>query len=135
MDKYEAAEIIEKQLCKELIDIAENIHKNQAMSSQELDRLNKIYHTMKSKQTSEAMYEASEYEGGISSMSSNNQNGNGNSGYRGRAMNGRFVSRESANNSYAEGYSRGYSEAMNQMNNGGNSGHYPMMPYDSPRRW
>lgn len=43
------------------------------------------------------------------------------SGRRGRAMNGRYVSRESAA-SYADGYSRGYSEAMNQQ-----SGHYPMM--------
>lgn len=44
------------------------------------------------------------------------------SGRRGRAMNGRFVSREGA--SYADGYSQGYSEAMRQT-----SGHYPMGPW------
>ena len=41
------------------------------------------------------------------------------SGRRGRAMNGRYVSRDGGN-SYSEGFSRGYSEAMRQ------SGHYPM---------
>ena len=45
----------------------------------------------------------------------------GMSGRRGRAMNGRYVSRDGV--SYADGYSRGYSEAMNQ------SGHWPMPPY------
>ena len=43
-------------------------------------------------------------------------------GYGGRAMNGRYVSRDGG--SYADGYSRGYSEAMNQQ-----SGHWPMPPY------
>lgn len=46
----------------------------------------------------------------------------GMSGRRGRAMNGRYVSRDGGN-SYAAGYSQGYSEAMGQM-----SGHYPMYP-------
>ena len=41
------------------------------------------------------------------------------SGRRGRAMNGRYVSRDGGN-SYSEGFSRGYSEAMRQ------SGHYPI---------
>lgn len=42
----------------------------------------------------------------------------GMSGRRGRAANGRYISRDGGN-SYADGYSRGYSEAMMQ------SGHWP----------
>lgn len=155
MDEFEAFEIIKKQLCKEAIQIAEQIQKNNTMSTQDLDKLDKIYHTKKN------MFKAIEEEekfGEISdspiipSVSGTNQNGNGNSGYRGRAANGRYVSR--ANNSYADGYSQGYSEAISQMNSNnsysdgynrgyseamnsqqnGNSGHYPIMPY-GPRRW
>ena len=119
MDKWEASEIIEKQLCKEAMQIAEQIQKNQTMSIQDLEKLDKLYHTMKSKATYEAMEEANEYanERGMSG------NQNGNSGYRGRAANGRYVSRMSGN-SYSDGYERGYSEAMNHM---------PY--YDEPRRW
>ena len=127
MDEYEAFEVIKKQLCKEVIQIAEQIQKNNTMSMQDLEKLDKLFHTKKDMLTTKAMEEAEEYS--MSEMSGNgsyaNQNGNGNSGYRGRAANGRFVSRDS----YAEGYNRGYSEAMD-----GNSGHYPMMPY-GPRRW
>ena len=43
------------------------------------------------------------------------------SGRRGRAANGRFVSRDGGS-SYAEGYSQGYSEGMRQ------SGHFMMPP-------
>lgn len=154
MNEFEAFEIIKKQLCKEVIQLAEQIQKNGTMSTQDLDKLDKIYHTkknmFKSLEAEEALDE--DMPGMMSQMSGTNQNGNGNSGYRGRAANGRFVSR--ANSSYADGYSQGYSEAMNQMsgnnnysegyNRGyseamnsqqnGNSGHYPMMPY-GPRRW
>lgn len=127
---YEIHEIIMKQLCKEVEQIADSIQKNQSMSSQELEKLDKFYHLKKSMLTVQAMEEAGDYE---DNESFNESRQNGNSGYRGRAANGRYVSRDSAD-SYAEGYSKGYSEAMNQMNNGSNSGHYPMMPY-SPRRW
>ena len=122
MDKREACEIIEKQLWKEIILVAESMQKANAMSNQDMDRLDKLYHTLKDKGTVEAMYEAKEYEDG--GMSGTNQNGNGMSGYRGRAMNGRFVSRDS---SYSDGYRQGYSEAMNQMQG----------PYynGEPRRW
>ena len=97
----------------------------------DIEKLDKIYHELKCQETYCAMKEAKNY--GEESYT-NNQNGN--SEYRGRAMNGRFVSRESGDDRYTEGYSRGYSEAMSQMNgNGGNSGHYPMTPYDMPRRW
>lgn len=121
MDKREACEIIEKQLWKEITLIGESIQKANAMSNQDMERLDKLYHTLKDKYTVEAMHEAQEYEDG---MSGTNQNGNGMSGYRGRAMNGRFVSRDA---SYSDGYRQGYSEAMSQMQG----------PYynGEPRRW
>lgn len=88
-----------------------------------------IMHALKSQLTAEAMMEAEEYEeeGGMS-------------GRRGRAANGRYVSRDMGrhddNMSYAEGYNQGYSEAMNRMQNqNGTSGHYPMMPMYDGRRW
>lgn len=93
---------------------------SQELSMQDIEKLDKIYHELKSQATYCAMKEAENYEDGTR----NNQNGN--SEYR---------SHESGDR-YTEGYSRGYSEAMNQMNgNGGNSGHYPMTPYNMPRRW
>ena len=92
-------------------------------SESDMKKYDCIMHGLKSQLTAEAMMEAEGYE----------EEGNGGmSGMRGRsATTGRYISRDSA--SYADGYSQGYSEAMNQMN-GGNSGHYPMMPYP-PRRW
>ena len=67
----------------------------------------------------------------------------GMSGRRGRAMNGRYVSRDGGQ-SYAEGYSQGYNEGMRQGHEGGQSysdgynrgynegmrqsGHMPMYP-------
>ena len=128
-------DILEQKMCKELEMIQAKYSQNPAqdMSMQDLEKIDKLYHALKSLATYSAMKEAEEY----SWEEGANENGNGkvgNSGYRGRAMNGRFVSRDSAN-SYADGYSQGYSEAINQMNgNGGNSGHYPMMPYPN-RRW
>lgn len=117
MDKHEAHEIVLKQVCKEIEEIAEKIQKNQAMTEQEVTCLDKLYHLKKSMLTASAMEEAEEYEGTMG----------GNSGRRGRSPNtGRYVSREmgaSQRMSYADGYSEGYSEAMSQMNG------YP------PRRW
>ena len=54
----------------------------------------------------EGMMKAEEYEEEGEEME-------GMSGRRGRAMNGRFVSRDGGQ-SYAEGYSQGYNEAMTQ---------------------
>ena len=132
MDK-KCHEILEQKMCKELemIQAKYTQNPNQEMSTQDLERVDKLYHALKSMATYSAMKEAENY-------GEDNWNNEGikpgTSEYRGRAMNGRFVSRESAN-SYTEGYSNGYSEAMNQMNgNGGNSNHYPMMPYPN-RRW
>ena len=99
------------------------------MSIQDLEKIDKLYHALKSKATYEAMKEAEEYEEG------------GFSGRRGRSPStGRYVSRDSGR-SYADGYSQGYSEAMDQMSRDssmGNSGHYPMgYPPTNyvPRRW
>lgn len=120
-------EILEQKMCKEIEMIEAKYAQNPSaeMSMQDLEKLNKLYHTLKSQATYAAMKEADQYM---------EENQNGVSGRRGRAANGRYVSRESAN-SYADGYDAGYSEAMRQMEY--NSGHYPM-PYSDqhiPRRW
>ena len=107
-------EILEKQMCKELEAIEQKIKSGADMTTADLDKADKLAHAAKCLATYSAMKEASEeYDEGNMS------------GYRGRAMNGRFVSRE-AGNSYAEGYSRGYNEARSQME--AQSGHYPYMP-------
>ena len=126
MNNHEMFEIVEKQVCKEICQIAEQIQKTQSMTVQDLEKLDKLYHLKKDMLTAAAMEEAEEYSDGMSSEG-------GNSGYRGRAANGQYISRESRNSqSYADGYSQGYSEAMNQMN-GGNSGHFQMYPPRYPR--
>ncbi len=117
MNEFEAFEVIKKQLCKEVCQMAEQIQKNNTMSTQDLEKLDKIYHLKKSMLTVRAMEDSEQY-------IEENQNGNGMSGYRGRSpMTGRYVSRSS--DAYSDGYSRGYSEAMGQMHN----------PYNEPRRW
>lgn len=111
-------EILEQKMCKELENLEEKFRGGGDMSMQDLEKIDKLYHALKSMTTYNAMKEAEDYEG----MSG------GYSGRRGRdASTGRYVSRDSGN-SYTDGYSRGYSEAMSQMNNNGNSGHYPMYP-------
>ena len=119
---YENQDIIMLQLCKEVEQIADSIQKNQTISNQELEKLDKFYHLKKSMLTVQAMEEANDY---TNRERLEEKHQNGNSEYRGRAANGRFVSRNEADN-YTEGYTKGYSEAMNQMNNGGNY---------FPRRW
>lgn len=131
--EYKKCDVLEQKMCKEL-ELLEQKYQNSPaeMSIQDLDKIDKLYHALKSMATYNAMKEAEEY--GEEGWSSNSNNAGGNSGYRGRAMNGRFVSRSNGNSyseGYANGYSNGYSEASEQMNN---SGHYPMMPY-APRRW
>ena len=100
----ERFEHLEKALCKELEVIEQKLKGGAEMSAQELDKVDKIVHAMKSLVTYEAMKEADEY--------SENMSG-GMSGYRGRAMNGRYVSRD-MDQSYADGYSRGYEEGRSQ---------------------
>jgi hypothetical protein len=114
MDGMKNHELLEQKLCKE-IELIESKYMNNAgeMSVQDVEKLDKIYHTLKSMATYNAMKEAEGYDEGMS-------------GRRGRGADGRYVSRDSGA-SYNEGYERGYSEAMNH------SGHYPMMHY--PTRW
>ena len=109
---YSKHEILEQKMCKELETLEEKFRGGVEMSMSDLDKIDKLYHALKCKATYDAMKEADEYseEGGMS-------------GYRGRAANGRFVSRDMGQ-SYADGYSQGYSEAMNQMS----GTHYPMVP-------
>ena len=99
-------DILEQKLCKE-IELIENKYANGngEMAIQDVEKLDKLYHTLKSKATYDAMKEAEEYED------------LGLSGRRGHDV-------------FSEGYDRGYSEAMHRMHNDGNSGHYyPHMPY------
>ena len=131
MNEHDIHEIIFKHICKEISMIADQIQKKGSMTEQDLDRLDKLYHTKKDMLTAKAMTKSEEY--GENDM-------NGNSGYRGRSpMTGRYVSRESYSDGYNSGYNNGYSQAMDQMRNsgnngGGNSGHYPPMPYPYPER-
>lgn len=105
MDKFEA---LEKKMCMELEALEQKIKGNGEMSVQDLDKVDKLAHAMKSLATYMAMKEAEEYET------------DGMSGRRGRnSVNGRYMSRDGGQ-SYAEGYSQGYAEGMRQ------SGHYPM---------
>lgn len=109
MDKFEA---LEKAMCKELEALDHKLQGGTEMSVQDLEKIDKLTHAMKSLATYTAMKEAEEYEGY--------------SGRRGRGADGRYVSREGAQ-SYADGYSQGYSEAMRM------SGHYPMGPWPDRR--
>lgn len=77
-------------------------------SEADMKKYDCIMHGLKSQLTAEAMLEAEEYEE------------EGVSGRRGRAENGRYVSRESGYSSeyrrgHNDGYDRGFSEAMNRM--------------------
>lgn len=131
--KYEN---LEKKLCRELEMLEEKIKANSGeMSTQDLEKIDKIVHALKSLATYSAMKESEEYgEEGFSGAGYSGEGGN--SGRRGRGANGRYVSRDGGS-SFADGYSRGYSEAMSQMSmaeGGGNSGHYPMMPPYYPNR-
>lgn len=102
-------DILEQKMCKE-IELIENKYANNAaeMTVQDLEKLDKLYHTLKSKATYDAMKEAEEYGGYEEGMSG--RRGRGRSSYD----SGRYMSRESGNR-YDDGY----------------SGHYPYPPYMS----
>ena len=102
MSKYEG---LEKAMCEELEALERKMHGGGDMTIQDLEKVDKLTHALKCLATYEAMKEAEEYEM------------DGMSGRRGRAANGRYVSRSPGN--YEDGYSRGYSEAMSRMP------HYP----------
>ena len=103
-------EILEQKMCKEIEMIEQKYAANMAaeMTIQDVERLDKLYHTLKSMATYNAMKDAEDYydDGGFSGARMTY------SGKRGRGMDGRYVSRDMGDG-YAEGYSRGYSEAMN----------------------
>jgi hypothetical protein len=115
-------DLIEQTLCKDLDDIEMRMKQGQKMEMKDYEILHHIYATLAKRATYNAMKEAEEYEDGEEGFS----------GRRGRAANGRYVSRDGGP-SYSDGYSQGYAEAMSQMN-GGNSGHYPMTPPYYPTR-
>jgi len=101
MEKFEA---LEKSMCKEMMAIEQKMKNGTEMSETDLKRVDMLAHALKSLATYTAMKEAEEeYSEDEGSMS----------GRRGRAMNGRFVSRDQGPMSYDDGY----------------SGHYPHMPY------
>jgi hypothetical protein len=87
----------------------------QKLELKDYEILHHIYATLAKQATYNAMKEAEE---------EYSEGEEGFSGRRGRAANGRYVSRDGGL-SYSDGYSQGYAEAMSQMN-GGNSGHYPI---------
>lgn len=114
MEKFE---VLEKAMCKEMEAIEQKLKGGTEMSVQDLDRIDKLAHAMKSLVTYKAMKEAEEY----------NMSEDGNiSGARGRSpMTGRYISRDPGYSGYGRSYDDGY------------SGHYPMMypAYPEPRRW
>lgn len=114
MEKFEA---LEKAMCKEMEAIEQKLKGGTEMSVQDLDRIDKLAHAMKSLATYKAIKEAEEY-----SMSGEGENM---SGARGRSpMTGRYVSRDPGYSGYGRSYDDGY------------SGHYPMMypAYPEQRR-
>ena len=123
--KFEKCDILEQKMCKELKALEDKYLSSQTeLAIQDLEKIDKLYHALKSMATYNAMKEAEEYNG----------EDNGMSGRRGRdPVTGRYMSMsgdpmESPQQSYAEGYSRGYSEG--QM-----SGHYPMYHPPYPKNW
>lgn len=116
-------EDIEKTLCKDLDEFEMKMKQGQKLELKDYEILHHIYATLAKQATYNAMKEAEE---------EYSEGEEGFSGRRGRAANGRYISRDGGS-SYSDGYSQGYAEAMSQMN-GGNSGHYPMMPPYYPGR-
>ena len=96
-----------KNLKRIAIEEAEKLDAMYANKSEFSDKDAELYKCLmsglKDQLTAEAMMNAEEYsEDGVSER-------------RGRAANGRYVSREgNSGNSYADGYSRGYSEGMRE---------------------
>lgn len=105
MDKFEA---LEKAMCKELEAIEQKIKGGTEMSETDLKRIDMLAHAMKSLATYKAMKEAEEYEYPEDGMS----------GRRGRAMNGRYVSRDPGPMMYDGGYSGYYPHPYPPMRGG-----------------
>ena len=116
---FEKCEHLEQKMLKELKMLDDKYSSNAGeMAVQDLDKIDKLVHALKSLATYNAMKEAEE------------------SNEYGKNVSGHYMNRphmddigESPQQSYAEGYSRGYSEG--QM-----SGYHPMYPNNVyPRRW
>lgn len=105
-------EVFEEALCKELDNIKKKILSGGELTDQELERMDKIAHTMKSFLSYEVMKASVDQEEGMS-------------GRRGRGPDGRYVSMDGGS-SYAEGYSRGFMEgqAQHRMMSGANNSSY-----------
>ena len=108
-------EAIKKSMRKEMDALDQKLKGGVEMSVNDLDKIDKLAHAMKSLATYEAM---TEYEDEDMNMS----------GRRGRGMNGQYVSRNGGR-SYDDGYSRGYSEAMHR------GMRYPMMYPPDGQNW
>lgn len=92
---YKCHEVLEQKMCKELELLEAKYSQNPAkeMSMEDLEKVDKLYHALKSMATYKAMHEAEEYEQ------------EGFSGARGRSpMTGRYVSRDMGNSYYPDGY-------------------------------
>lgn len=115
MNEFDIHETILKHVCKEISMIADQIQKTGTMSDKDLERLDKLYHTKKDMLACYGMEHPEEFEDGLS-------------GSRGRAANGRYISRDAGSyeRGYNSGYDNGYSQAMSQTHN-------PYYP--EPRRW
>ena len=98
-------ETLEKKLKSELEAIETKLASGVEMTEKDLDRIDKLAHALKSLKCYMDMEGADE-----------EWEDAGMSGRRGRAANGRYISRD-AGRSYSDGYSRGYAEAMSR--------HYP----------
>lgn len=92
MDKFEA---LEKKMCQELETLEQKMKGGSDMTMQDLEKVDKLSHALKSLATYRAMCEAEEY-------------GEGMSGRRGRGSNGRYMSMDEGPRSYDGGYSGHY---------------------------
>ena len=100
MNKFEA---LEKTMCRELETLEQKVSGGNEMSVQELDKIDKLVHAMKSLATYNAMKDAEEYSDNMS-------------GRRARGMDGRFISRGmDEDKGFSEGYSRGFEEGQRQI--------------------
>ncbi len=94
-------EVLEKKLEHELDAIETKLAGGAEMTDKDLEHIDRLTHALKSLACWKDMkgyYDEEEP---------------GMSGRRGRATNGRYISRDPGR-SYSDGYSRGYSEAMNR---------------------
>ena len=104
MEKYEA---VKEKLCKEFDAIGRKIESGADINDTDLNRLDRITHTLKCLETYKAMEDAEERHDMSGRMGHSYARGNDDMG-----------------RSYADGYNQGYHD-------GQQSGHYPMMPgYD-----